>query len=85
MLAKIIKDLQAKGIRVMISGAIGPTRDVILHGDIGSLISSDHMFVRSSEVIDYLDGIGSPNEVQRRIARQGYTIEQWRALQNEER
>ncbi len=85
VLAKIITELQAMGIRVIISGAIGPARDVILHGEIGKLITEDYMFVRSSEVIDHLDGRSVPTEMQRLIARQGYTAEQWRALQQEER
>ena len=81
VLAKLIGELQARGLVVIISGAIGPARDVIHHSAIAELVSEDHMFVRSSEVIDFLDGTCSPTDAQRRIARQRYSAEEWRALQ----
>ena len=70
MLCEVIAALQARGLRVVISGAIGPARDSIVRGRVGALIGEELMFVRSSEVIDYLDGVGEPGEAQRRIARQ---------------
>ena len=79
-LAKLIAELQARGLRVIVSGAIGPARDVILRGPIGALVGERHMFVRSSEVMDFLDGVAEPSAMQRRIARQGFTPEEWRAL-----
>ena len=71
-LARLIAELQQRGLRVIVSGAIGPVRDVVLRGPVGRLVGEEHMFVRSSEVMDFLDGRGQPGEMQRRIARQGY-------------
>jgi len=71
MLTRLIVELQREGYRVIFSGAIGPVREVILSGEIGKLVGSDYMFVRSSEVLDFLDGIREPSEMQRKIAWEG--------------
>ena len=85
VLTKVIAELQARGLLVIISGAIGPARDVIHHSQISTLVHEDHMFVRSAEVIDFLDGTRPPGAMQREIARQGYSAEEWRALQQAQR
>lgn len=74
MLCAMIKKLKEQGLRVVISGAIGPVRETVLRGPIGALVGEEHMFVRSSEVIDYLDGLRGPTEVSRRIALQGRSL-----------
>ena len=71
MLVRLIERLQQQGYTVVISGAIGPVREVILRGKIGALISEERMFVRSSEVMNYIDGVCAPSEAQRKIALQG--------------
>lgn len=71
MLTRLIVELQREGYRVIFSGAIGPVREVILSGAIGKLVGSDYMFVRSSEVLDFLDGIRVPSDIQRKIAWEG--------------
>ena len=71
MLVALIEKLQADGLRVVISGAIGPVRETILRGPIGTLIGEEHMFVRSAEVLDYLDGVSAPSAMQRKIALEG--------------
>ena len=68
MLVALISKLQERGLRVVISGAIGPVREIVLRGPIGALVGEEHMFVRSSEVIDYLDGVCAPSEMGRKIA-----------------
>jgi hypothetical protein len=71
MLTRLIVELQREGYRVIFSGAMGPVREVILSGEIAALVGSDYMFVRSSEVLDYLDGVCEPSEMQRKIAWEG--------------
>ena len=71
MLIALIEKLQARGLRVVFSGAMGPVREVILRGRIGRLVGEEHMFVRSSEVLDYLDAAKVPGPLQRKIALEG--------------
>ena len=71
MLLALIAKLQAQGLRVVISGAIGPVRETIHRGPIGALIGEESMFVRSSEVLDHIDGVCVPSAMQRKIAMEG--------------
>ena len=71
MLVGLIQKLQEQGLRIVISGAIGPVREVIHRGPIGTLVGEEHMFVRSSEVMDYIDGTCALTDMGRKIALEG--------------
>lgn len=70
MLAKLIDEIQSRGIKFYISGAIGPTRDVIFHSSIIALLPREHLFLRIQEAVDYFDKPASASEMQERIAYQ---------------
>lgn len=70
MLAKFIHEVQQRNIKFYISGATGPTRDVIFNSSIIDLLPKQHLFLRIQEAVDYYDNRESASEVQERIAYQ---------------
>ncbi len=70
MLAKCIHEVQERNIKFYISGAIGPTRDVIFNSSIIDLLPRQHLFLRIQEAVDYFDKPESASELQERIAYQ---------------
>lgn len=70
MLLKLIKELQQKTIKVILSGAIGPTRDIIFTEGIAKLIGKEHLFVRTFEAVCYFDFKCTPSSMQKKIAQQ---------------
>lgn len=70
MLLKLIKELQQKNIKVILSGAIGPTRDIIFTEGIVQLIGKEHLFVRTFEAVCYFDLKCTPSSMQQKIAQQ---------------
>ncbi len=70
MLVKVIHEIHQRGIRFYLSGAIGPTRDVIFHSDIIDLLPKEHLFLRIQDAVDYYDHPESATEIQVRIAYQ---------------
>jgi SulP family sulfate permease len=70
MLLKFIKELQEKDIKVILSGAIGPTRDILFKEGIATLIGKEHLFVRTFEAVCYFDFKCTPSSMQQKIAQQ---------------
>lgn len=70
MLLKLIKELQEKAIKVILSGAIGPARDIIFTEGIVELIGKEHLFVRTFEAVCYFDFKCTPSSMQEKIAQQ---------------
>jgi SulP family sulfate permease len=70
MLIQLIKDLQKKGIRFMIAGAIGPTRDIIFMSELITLLGKENLFVRTAEAIDSFEGKAESNHMQQKISQQ---------------
>ena len=70
MLLKLIKELQDKSIKIIISGAIGPTRDIIFSEGIVDLIAKENLFVRTFEAVCYFDSRCTPSSIQQKIAQQ---------------
>ncbi|MFD0862907.1 SulP family inorganic anion transporter [Sungkyunkwania multivorans] len=69
-LQHIIKELNARGLRFMIAGAIGPTRDIIFSSDLIQLLGAENLFVKTYEAVAHFDGKVSKSEIQKRIAQQ---------------
>jgi len=70
VLCNTIKEYKAKDIQFFITGAIGPTRDILLKSGVMSELGEEFLFVKTHEAVDFIDrGIGK-NEIQDRIARQ---------------
>ncbi len=74
VLTRIITDLKRRGLRVIISGAIGPARDAISSSGLIDVLGREHLFIRTCEAVDYCDGVRAPTAVQRRIVEQ---VEPW--------
>lgn len=70
MLIQLIRDLQRKGIRFMIAGAIGPTRDIIFRSELIDLLGNENLFVRTYEAVESFDGRSVHNPMQRRVSQQ---------------
>lgn len=70
MLVKLIFEIQQKNLKFFISGAIGPTRDVIFNSGIIELLPREHLFLRIQEAVNFFDDPESASEVQERIAYQ---------------
>ena len=69
-LTQIIKMLQNRGIRVMIVGAIGPARDVILKSKIITSLKKQNLFITSGDATDSFDGICNKNLLQKKLSQQ---------------
>lgn len=69
-LTQIIKMLQNRGIRVMIVGAIGPARDVILKSKIITTLKKQNLFITSGDATDSFDGICKKTLLQKKLSQQ---------------
>ena len=66
----IIKKLQKKGIRVMVVGAIDPSRDLIINSKLINVIRKQNLFVTSGDATDSFDGISKNTALQKKLSRQ---------------
>ncbi len=66
----IIKKLQKKGIRVMLVGAIDPSRDIIINSKLIKVIRKQNLFVTSGDATDSFDGISKKTALQKKLSRQ---------------
>lgn len=53
MLKQVLADLENRGIQLLLSGAIGPVRDILFNSDLTDIIIKDHLFVTTKEAYDY--------------------------------
>ncbi|SFR36936.1 sulfate permease, SulP family [Robiginitalea myxolifaciens] len=70
MLRSLLRDLNQKGIRLMIAGAIGPTRDILRSSGLLEEIGPENLFVRTFEAFECCRNTAEKSEVQRRISTQ---------------
>ncbi len=69
-LVEIIKKLQKKDIRVMIVGAIGPARDLIIKSKLIKVLGKENLFITSGDASDSFDGICKKTSLQKKLSRQ---------------
>jgi len=69
-LYELIASLQKKGIRVMVVGAIGPARDLILKSKIISILKKQNLFITSGDATDDFDGLCKKTPLQKKLSRQ---------------
>ena len=69
----LILSLQKKGIRVMVVGAIGPARDIILKSKIIKILKKQNLFITSGDATDDFDGITKKTPLQKKLSRQSNT------------
>lgn len=70
VLVNVIKELHRKEISFFISGAIGPTRDIIYKSDIIKVLGEENLFVMTDEAVRFIDTGERDDEMQSRVARQ---------------
>ena len=70
MLQQLISDLKKQGVLFMITGAIGPTRDIFFKNDFIHLLGKENLFVRTYEAVDHYDGFKTKTQIQEKIAQQ---------------
>ncbi|MDA9851278.1 solute carrier family 26 protein [Flavobacteriaceae bacterium] len=69
-LVEIIKKLQKKDIRVMIVGAIGPARDLIIKSKLIKVLGKENLFITSGDASDSFYGICKKTSLQKKLSRQ---------------
>lgn len=70
MLLQYIQTLKQHNIQFFISGAIGPTRDVLFNNGIIDELGKDNLFVRTYEAVDCYDGVVCKDDLQNKICQQ---------------
>lgn len=53
MLKQVLTDIENKGIKLLLSGAIGPVRDILFNSGLTDTIGKEHLFVTTKEAYDY--------------------------------
>ena len=66
----LILSLQKRGIRVMIVGAIGPARDLILKSKLIKILKKQNLFITSGDATDDFDGVMKKTALQKKLSRQ---------------
>ena len=69
-LYELILTLQRQGIRVMLVGAIGPARDLIIRSKIIKILRRQNLFITSGDATDDFDGITKKTKLQKKLSRQ---------------
>lgn len=70
MLKALIQELKRDGIRFMLAGAIGPTRDILFTSGLVGEIGAENLFVRTKEAFEHCLGATSKSDMQRKISTQ---------------
>ncbi|WP_373517552.1 SulP family inorganic anion transporter [Pricia sp.] len=63
MLANAIREIHERDIKFYIASAIGPTRDIIFNSRIIQELTSEHLFGRTKEAVDFFDNPDSLTKV----------------------
>ena len=72
-LKQTILELHARDIQFLITGAIGPIRDILHKSELVNVIGSDNIFVRTHEAVDYCESLKRKNSIQQKISLQSRT------------
>lgn len=70
ILKQIVKDLKNRGIQFIITGAIGPTRDIIFSSGLIDNIGKENLFVRVYEAYDHCNNASEKTAMQEKISLQ---------------
>lgn len=70
MLKALVQELRKEGIRFVLAGAIGPTRDILYSSGLIEIIGSENLFVRTYEAFDHCVADLAKSEVQHKISTQ---------------
>jgi high affinity sulphate transporter 1 len=70
MLERIILDLRAKGVKFLIAGAIGPTRDILYSSGLINVLGEENLFVQTFEAVDGCFDQKERSMIQKRVSLQ---------------
>ena len=70
MLISVINELHNRKLEFFITGAIGPTRDIIFSSGIIDVLSKEFLFVKTNEAVAYFDNPDNVPDFQQKIAHQ---------------
>lgn len=70
MLNHVLDDFEKKGITLLVTGAIGPTRDILFESGLADKIGNEKLFVRTIEALDYCQNAKEKTPLQSKISEQ---------------
>ncbi len=70
LLKRVIADLKAKGITLMLAGAIGPLRDILYSSGLIHQIGKENLFVSTSEAFDHCRSSSLKSAIEDKVATQ---------------
>ena len=69
-LIDIIEKIQEKGIRVMLVGATGQTRDSVIKSKLINVVKKGNLFITSGDATDSFDKVCKKSSIQKKLSRQ---------------
>ena len=66
-LIDIIEKIQEKGIRVMLVGATGPTRDSVIKSKLINVVKKGNLFITSGDATDSFDKVCKKSSIQKKL------------------
>lgn len=74
MLEKLCVDIKNSGVKIMISGAIGPIRDIIFNHKLIKIIGPENLAIKTSEAVNLFNDGASSSDIQKKISNQNLTV-----------
>jgi len=74
MLEKLCVDIKNSGVKIIISGAIGPVRDLIFNHKLIKIIGTENLAIKISEAISIFKEGTSASDIQIKISNQNLTL-----------
>ena len=74
MLEKLCVDIKNSGVKIMISGAIGPIRDIIFNHKLIKIIGPENLAIKTSEAVNLYNDGASSSDIQKKISNQNLTV-----------
>ena len=74
MLEKLCVDIKNSGVKIMISGAIGPIRDIIFNHKLIKIIGPENLAIKTSEALNLFNDGASSSDIQKKISTQNLTL-----------
>ncbi|VAW12204.1 Sulfate permease [hydrothermal vent metagenome] len=70
MLRQTINELKIKGVKLVIAGAIGPTRDILYSSDLIHDIGEENVFVKTFEAFEHCVAFSGKTEIEEKVSLQ---------------
>lgn len=70
LLRRLVDDLQARGITLMVAGATGPLRDILYSSGLINQIGKEHLFVSTAEAYEHCVASSAKSEIEDKVATQ---------------